>query len=178
MHYSSFPGLINVERTSEQCLQLLPPTENQKSLLNRIYTWVQGWMMDKWTMEMDQRGLYNGKNLHKKGIEKYKGRRLSKIHCSTRQNISSEIVNSSKTYSSDLSLTFDYAFCPPRTGSEPQSTVIKPITSLVLSPTLLQIYCIGLTGPISYSIWVWATNWDPTITKLNYFPSAFFVSSK
>ena len=70
MHYSSFPGRINVEKTSEQYLQLLPPTENQKNLLNRIYTWVQGWMMDKWTMEMDWRGLYNGKNLHKKEIEK------------------------------------------------------------------------------------------------------------
>ena len=90
--------------------------------------------------------------------KKYKGRRLSKIHCSTRKNIPSEIVNSSKTYSSDLSLTFDYVFYPPRTGSEPQLTIIKPITSLVLSPTLLQIYCIGLVGPISYSIWVWATN--------------------
>ena len=70
MHYSSFLGRINMEKTSEQYFQLLPPTENQKNLLNRIYTWVQGWMMDKWTMEMDQRGLYNGKNLHKKGIEK------------------------------------------------------------------------------------------------------------
>ena len=34
--------------------------------------------------------------------KKYKGRRLSKIHYSTRKNIPSEIVNSSKTYSSDL----------------------------------------------------------------------------
>ena len=70
MHYSSFPGRINVEKTSEQYFQLLPHTENQKSLLNRVYTWVQGWMMDKWMMEMDRRGLYNGKNLHKKGITK------------------------------------------------------------------------------------------------------------
>ena len=163
MHYSSFPGRINVEKTSEQYFQLLPPTENWKSLLNRIYTWVQGWMMDKWMMEMDRRGLYNGKNLHKKGIEKYKEKGWSKIHCSTRKNIPSEIVNSSKTYSSDLSLTFDYVFYPPWTGSEPQLTVIKPITSPVLSPTLLQIYCIRLIGPISYSFWVWATNWDATI---------------
>ena len=71
MHYSSFPGRINVGKTSEQYFQLLPLTENQKSLLNRIYTWVQGWMIDKWTMETDRRELYNGKNLHKKGIEKY-----------------------------------------------------------------------------------------------------------
>ena len=55
-------------------------------------------------------------------------------------------------------------FYTPRTDLEPQLTVIKPTTSPVLSPTLLQIYCIGLIGPIPYSIWVWATNCDPTIT--------------
>ena len=104
-----------------------------------------------------------GKTSIRKGLKKYKEEGLGKIHCSTRKNILSEIVNSSKTYSSDLSLTFDYMFYPPRTGSEPQLTVIKPITSPVLSSTLLQIYCIGLIGPISYSIWVWATNWDPTV---------------
>ena len=31
MHYSSFPGRINVEKTSEQYFQLLPLIENQKS---------------------------------------------------------------------------------------------------------------------------------------------------
>ena len=31
MHYSSFPGRINVKKTSEQCFQTLSPTENQKS---------------------------------------------------------------------------------------------------------------------------------------------------
>ena len=31
MHYSSFPGRINVEKAFKQCFQLLPPTENQKS---------------------------------------------------------------------------------------------------------------------------------------------------
>ena len=31
MHYSSFSGRINVEKTSEQYFQLLSPTENQKS---------------------------------------------------------------------------------------------------------------------------------------------------
>ena len=30
MHYSSFPGRINVEKTSEQCFQPLSSTENQK----------------------------------------------------------------------------------------------------------------------------------------------------
>ena len=52
---------------------------------------------------------------------------------------------------------------PPRTNIKPRLTVRKPITSLVLSPTLLQIYCIGLIGPISYSFWVWATIYDLTI---------------
>ena len=36
MHYSSFPGRINVEKTSEQYFQLLPPIEDYKNLLNRI----------------------------------------------------------------------------------------------------------------------------------------------
>ena len=32
MHYSSFPGRINVEMTSEQYFQLLLPIENYKNL--------------------------------------------------------------------------------------------------------------------------------------------------
>ena len=60
MHYSNFPGHINVENTSEQYFQLLPPIEDYKNLLNRIDTEVEGGMKDKWTMEIDQRGLYNG----------------------------------------------------------------------------------------------------------------------
>ena len=36
MHYSSFPGRINVENTFEQYFQLLPPIEDYKNLLNRI----------------------------------------------------------------------------------------------------------------------------------------------
>ena len=63
-----------------------------------------------------------------------------------------------ETYSSDPNSTSDYVFYTPQTGSEPQLTIIKLVTSPVLSPTLLQIYCIGLIGPISYSIWVWARN--------------------
>ena len=42
MHYSSFPGRINVEKTSEQYFQLLPPIENYKNLFNRIDTGVWG----------------------------------------------------------------------------------------------------------------------------------------
>ena len=61
MHYSSFPGCINVEKATEQYFQLLPPIEYYKNLLNRIDTGVEGWMKGKWTMEIDQRGLYNGR---------------------------------------------------------------------------------------------------------------------
>ena len=63
MHYSNFPGRINVEKTSEQYFQLLPPIEDYKNLLNRIDTEVEGGMKDKWTMEIDQRRLYNGERL-------------------------------------------------------------------------------------------------------------------
>ena len=45
----------------------------------------------------------------------------------------------SKTYSSDLNWTFDYVFYPPQTDSESQLTVIRPITSQVLSPTLTNL---------------------------------------
>ena len=61
MHYSSFPGRINVEKTSEQYFQLLPPIEDYKNLLNRIDMGVEDGMKDKWMMEIDQMGLYNGK---------------------------------------------------------------------------------------------------------------------
>ena len=53
---------------------------------------------------------------------------------------------------------------PSRTDLEPRLTVRKIITSPVLSPTLLQIYCIGLIGPISHSFWVWATICDLTVS--------------
>ena len=60
MHYNNFLGRINVEKTSEQYFQLLPPIENYKNLLNMRDTGVEGWMKDKWMMEIDQRGIYNG----------------------------------------------------------------------------------------------------------------------
>ena len=43
-------------------------------------------------MEIDQRELYNGKDLHKGGIEKYYRENSEKIHCSTRKNITSKIA--------------------------------------------------------------------------------------
>ena len=56
-------------------------------------------------------------------------------------------------------------FIPSRIDLEPRLTVRKLITSQILSPTLLQIYCIGLIGPISNSFLVYATICDPTDKK-------------
>ena len=47
---------------------------------------------------------------------------------------------------------------------KPQLTVRKPIKSPVLSPILLQIYCIGLIELITHLFWVWAVICDPTVT--------------
>ena len=41
MHYSSFPDPINVEKTSEQCLQPLLLLENQKAVGNERKTRVR-----------------------------------------------------------------------------------------------------------------------------------------
>ena len=69
----------------------------------------------------------------------------------------------SKTYSLDYNSTSDYMRIPPRTGLESWLTVKKSVISPILSPTLLQIYCIGLIEPISISYWVWATICDLTV---------------
>ena len=73
----------------------------------------------------------------------------------------------SKTYSSDYNSIPNYMRTPPRTDLEPWLTVRKSIISPILSPTLLQIYCIGLIGPIStsYLFWVWTAICDLTIVK-------------
>ena len=42
MQYNSFPGRINVEKTSEQCLQPLLLQENQKAVGKERKTWVRG----------------------------------------------------------------------------------------------------------------------------------------
>ena len=59
MHYSSFPGRINVEKTSEQCFQ--PPLllENQKAVGRETETQVRGQIVDKWTVGLNKGGLYN-----------------------------------------------------------------------------------------------------------------------
>ena len=59
----------------------------------------------------------------------------------------------------------NYLSFPPQTNLKPQLTIRKPIKSPVLSPILLQIYCIGLIGLIgltTHFFWVWAAICDPT----------------
>ena len=54
-------------------------------------------MINKWTIEMDQGGLYNGENLHKEGDRKNIRKEIpSKIYCSIEKNNLSEIANPSK----------------------------------------------------------------------------------
>ena len=60
MHYSSFSGSINVEKTSEQCFQPPLPPENQKVVGREAETQVRSWMVDKWTVGLNKEGLYNG----------------------------------------------------------------------------------------------------------------------
>ena len=59
MHYSSFPGRINVEKTSEQCFQPLSSTENQKTAENDrdLSTGLDDKQVDGGN---EWRGLYNG----------------------------------------------------------------------------------------------------------------------
>ena len=60
MRYSSFPGRINVEKTSEQCFQPLLLPENQKAVGKKTETQVRGYIVDKWTVGLNKGGLYNG----------------------------------------------------------------------------------------------------------------------
>ena len=60
MRYSSFPGRINVEKTSEQCFRLPLPPENQKAVRGEAETQVPSRMVDKWTVGSNKEGLYNG----------------------------------------------------------------------------------------------------------------------
>ena len=55
-------------------------------------------------------------------------------------------------------------FYCPQTNSQPPLIVEKPIIGPILSLTLLQIYCTGLIGPISFLTWVWAMICDATIS--------------
>ena len=80
----------------------------------------------------------------------------------------SEIANLSKNLL--LELIFNPWLCvsSPRTSFKPRLTVRNLINSPVLSPTLLQIYCIRLIGSISYSFWVWPVICDATVTTLTF----------
>ena len=60
MRYSSFPGRINVEKTSEQCFQPPLPPENQKAMGGEAETQVPSRMVNKWTVGSHKEGLYNG----------------------------------------------------------------------------------------------------------------------
>ena len=60
MRYSSFPGRINVEKTSEQCFRLPLPPENQKAVRGEAETQVPSRMVDRWTAGSNKEGLYNG----------------------------------------------------------------------------------------------------------------------
>ena len=59
MSYSSFPGRINVEKTSEQCFRLPLPPENQKAMGGEAETQVPSRMVNKWTVGSHKEGLYN-----------------------------------------------------------------------------------------------------------------------
>ena len=59
MSYSSFPGRINVEKTSEQCFRLPLPPENQKAVRGEAETQVPSRMVNKWTVGSHKEGLYN-----------------------------------------------------------------------------------------------------------------------
>ena len=79
MQYSSFPGRINVEKTSEQCLQPLLLLENQKAVGKERKTRVRGQKVDKWMVGLNGGWLYNrvkppekgDGEILKKNIEEY-----------------------------------------------------------------------------------------------------------
>ena len=60
MRYSSFPGRINVEKTSKQCFRPPLTPENQKVVGGETETQVPSQMVDKWTVRLSKEGLYNG----------------------------------------------------------------------------------------------------------------------
>ena len=59
MRYSSFPGHINVEKTSKQCFRPPLSPENQKTVGGERKTQVRSQMVDKWTVRLNKEGLYN-----------------------------------------------------------------------------------------------------------------------
>ena len=82
MRYSSFPGRINVEKTSEQCFRLPLPPENQKAVGGEAETQVPSRMVDKWTVGSNKEGPYNGVKPPEEGITREKERTSKKSYCS------------------------------------------------------------------------------------------------
>ena len=78
MHYSSFPGRINVEKTSEQCFQPLLLPENQKAVGKETETQVRTWIVDKWTVGLNKGGLYNGVKSPEEGDKKILRKNIKK----------------------------------------------------------------------------------------------------
>ena len=105
-----------------------------------------------------------GETLHKRGIGKILAQRYKKRITVTqgRTNFQKQPIHL-KTSSLDIYTIPDYGFFPSRTSLKPQITIRKPIKSPVFSPTLLQIYCIGLIGLIIHLFWVWAEICYPTL---------------
>ena len=78
MRYSSFPGRINVEKTSEQCFRLPVSPKNQKAVGGEAETQVPRRMVDKWTVGLNKEGLYNEARPPEEGGDKKKKKRTSK----------------------------------------------------------------------------------------------------
>ena len=60
MRYNSFPGRVNVEKTSKQCFRPPLTPKNQKAVGGGTETQVPSYMVDKWTVGLNKEGLYNG----------------------------------------------------------------------------------------------------------------------
>ena len=86
MHYSSFPGRIYVEKTPEQCSKSPLSPENQKAVGEEVETQVLGKMADKWTIESNNEGLYNGVRPPEEGHTREKEETSRNNYCSIWKN--------------------------------------------------------------------------------------------
>ena len=131
--------------------------------IGQIFEYRIGWQTSGWWKWIG-RDYIMGETLHKVGIGKIMTERHWKRITIARWRINlQEQPIYLKTYSSNIHSILNYVSFPPRTGLKPQLTIRKLIKNLVLSPTLLQIYCIGLIGLVTHFLWVWAAICDSTI---------------